>query len=263
MANTAAGFMHLIGKAIRSVHLLVMMATAAAASPQPSVADLPIAYPDAIAGINGNELIWRDGTRMPISDGISPKGFKTLLDHPDIDDMFAIPYRPGKPTFPPGVNDDPGRVLYEPLFIKLYGDCRKGEVEPRLTTVAWLAGTVRFTTANGAAEHLAAVVSDLKKLPAAYAKYLVPSAGTYNCRTIAGTDRRSMHAYGAAIDINTAFADYWGWVGGSGHVPYRDRIPFEIAAIFEHHGFIWGAKWYHFDTMHFEYRPELLPDSQP
>jgi hypothetical protein len=35
-------------------------------------------------------------------------------------------------------------------------------------------------------------------------------------------------------------------------------MPEEIVAIFEKHGFIWGGKWYHFDTMHFEYRPELL-----
>ncbi len=28
--------------------------------------------------------------------------------------------------------------------------------------------------------------------------------------------------------------------------------------IFERHGFIWGGRWYHFDTMRFEYRPELL-----
>ncbi|MEJ2663631.1 MAG: M15 family metallopeptidase, partial [Spirochaetia bacterium] len=27
---------------------------------------------------------------------------------------------------------------------------------------------------------------------------------------------------------------------------------------FEKYGFIWGGKWYHYDTMHFEYRPELL-----
>ena len=47
-------------------------------------------------------------------------------------------------------------------------------------------------------------------------KYLVPSAGTYNCRTIAGTDRRSMHAYGAAIDINTKFTDYWLWAKPAG-----------------------------------------------
>jgi hypothetical protein len=32
----------------------------------------------------------------------------------------------------------------------------------------------------------------------------------------------------------------------------------EIVAIFERHGFIWGGRWSHFDTMHFEYRPELL-----
>ena len=33
----------------------------------------------------------------------------------------------------------------------------------------------------------------------------------------------------------------------------------KIVEIFERHGFIWGGKWYHYDTMHFEYRPELLP----
>jgi hypothetical protein len=30
----------------------------------------------------------------------------------------------------------------------------------------------------------------------------------------------------------------------------------ERVEIFERHGFIWGGKWYHYDTMHFEYRPE-------
>jgi hypothetical protein len=28
-------------------------------------------------------------------------------------------------------------------------------------------------------------------------------------------------------------------------------------AVFEREGFIWGGKWYHFDPIHFEYRPEL------
>jgi hypothetical protein len=41
-------------------------------------------------------------------------------------------------------------------------------------------------------------------------------------------------------------------------------MPHEIVDIFERHGFIWGGKWYHYDTMHFEYRPELLPaDAKP
>ncbi len=28
--------------------------------------------------------------------------------------------------------------------------------------------------------------------------------------------------------------------------------------VFERQGFVWGGKWFFFDTMHFEYRPELL-----
>ena len=31
-----------------------------------------------------------------------------------------------------------------------------------------------------------------------------------------------------------------------------------IVDVFERHGFIWGGRWFHYDTMHFEYRPELL-----
>ena len=38
----------------------------------------------------------------------------------------------------------------------------------------------------------------------------------------------------------------------------QEQMPREIVDIFERHGFIWGGKWYHYDTMHFEYRPELL-----
>jgi peptidoglycan LD-endopeptidase CwlK len=36
----------------------------------------------------------------------------------------------------------------------------------------------------------------------------------------------------------------------------------EIVKIFEKYGFIWGGKWYHYDTMHFEYRPELIVSAE-
>ena len=79
----------------------------------------------------------------------------------------------------------------------------------------------------------------------------MPSAGTYNCRTIANTSRLSVHAFGAAIDINSKFADYWEWSKGKdGKVAWKNRVPGAIGEIFERHGFIWGAKWYHFDSMH-------------
>ena len=69
-----------------------------------------------------------------------------------------------------------------------------------------------------------------------------------------------MHAYAAAIDLNLSFSDYWLWQRGApaATLTYRNRMPQEIVDVFERHGFIWGGKWYHYDTMHFEYRPELL-----
>ena len=146
----------------------------------------------------------------------------------------------------------------------MYGDCQKHEVEKKLVEIVWLpkhgGERLKITAVNGIAAKLQAVSDDLDELPENFVQYLVPSAGTYNCRVIAGTRRRSMHSYGAAIDINVAKSDYWmnGHAVG-GRYPYKNRIPWEIVQIFEKHGFIWGGKWYHYDTMHFEYRPEILP----
>jgi hypothetical protein len=69
-----------------------------------------------------------------------------------------------------------------------------------------------------------------------------------------------MHSFGIAIDIDADHSDYWRWnrPGRDGTYPYRNRVPREVVDIFEKHGFIWGGAWYHYDTMHFEYRPELL-----
>jgi hypothetical protein len=72
-----------------------------------------------------------------------------------------------------------------------------------------------------------------------------------------------MHAYGAAIDINVTYSAYWRWGGHSDAPVWQNRIPFDIVEVFQRHGFIWGGYWYHYDTMHFEYRPELLaPDAK-
>ena len=85
-------------------------------------------------------------------------------------------------------------------------------------------------------------------------KFLVPSAGTYNCRTILNTSRLSVHAFAAAVDINDKQADYWEFLKGrTGTFAWRNRVPGAIGEIFERHGFIWGAKWFHVDSMHFEY----------
>ena len=220
-------------------------------------------YPDQIAGHDTEFLVLKNGLKFRISDGRANKTFRELLESPDIDDMFYSTYPVGTEPKQPAANADPGRVRFEPLFVAMYGDCNKGDIARNLRAIDWLpkhgGGKVTITTLNGVASALEKVSRELDELPGNLIKYLVPAAGTYNCRKIAGSSARSMHAYGAAIDINTGFADYWRWVSSDRTQPrWRNRIPIQIVKIFEKQGFIWGGYWYHFDTMHFEYRPELL-----
>ncbi len=238
--------------------LLGLTGTASAAS----VADLVRAYPDFLSGFDGVNLIWRDGTRMPVGPAHPGPITQATLQHPSILDQLALRYPEGAPPLPP--SDEPGRLRSQAFFDKMYGDCTAGQVAPNLVRIIWLPKTwghaVTVTRVNGVDRRLEAVSRELDDLPAQDKKYLYPIGGTYNCRPIAGTDQTSMHSWGAAIDINTSFSDYWRWSrsGEDGFPAYRNRIPPEIVDIFERHGFIWGGRWSHFDTMHFEYRPELL-----
>jgi hypothetical protein len=54
-------------------------------------------------------------------------------------------------------------------------------------------------------------------------------------------------------------------IGAARRIAHRAGADVEVcpngqAALetFERRGFIWGGKWWHFDTMHFEYRPEII-----
>ncbi len=230
-----------------------------------AVADrLIAAYPAFLERRQGNALVWRDGKHTALDDAIGPKTPAQRLDNPDLKDMFADPYPVGSAP-PPARDVDPGRARNADFFTAMYGDCLKGEVRKNLVSVVWLpkkwGKSLQVTRVNGVAERLAAVSAELDSLPARFDVHLFPAAGTYNCRPIAGTERVSPHGLGIAIDISTKQSDYWRWgkPGADGRPVYRNRIPQEIVAIFEKHGFIWGGKWYHYDTMHFEYRPELLP----
>jgi hypothetical protein len=232
-----------------------------------SVDDLIRAYPDALAGFDGTSLIWRDGIRMPVDDGRPDKTVEEQLRNGSIIDQLRLTYPVSAPLLPAPRND-PGRVRNQAFFNKMYGDCKSGQVARTLVPVIWLpttwGRTVRITSINGVDRQLAAVSRELDGLPEDDKKFLYPLGGTYACRSVAGAEQTSMHAWGAAIDINPAFADYWRWHPSAEAVPaYVNRIPQEIVAVFERHGFIWGGRWQHFDTMHFEYRPELLILSHP
>jgi hypothetical protein len=238
--------------------LFSSLAGTAAAADATALDALIRAYPEQLAGYDSTYLIWRDGTRMPLSDGQPSKSFEEMLRHGSILDQIRFPYPAGVSAAAPVPQGDPGRIRNRAFFDKMYGDCWKAEVTSRLVPVVWLpqswAHVVRVTSVNGVAERLAEVSAELDALSAPVKRYVYPPAGTYNCRTVADTAEPSMHSWGAAIDINAAHAEYWLWPRAAS----ANALPAEIIDIFERHGFIWGGKWSHYDTMHFEYRPELV-----
>ena len=90
----------------------------------------------------------------------------------------------------------------------------------------------------------------------------------WNWRNIADMQSRSFHSYGAAVDILPKSLGgketYWLWAirkrADWWNVSYNERFhpPSAVIKAFEKYGFIWGGKWLFFDTMHFEYRPEIF-----
>ena len=240
-----------------------------ATEPGDAIARIIAAYPDQHLSRDGDVLVWPDGTSMRADDGKGEKAFEAWLADPDLEDMLKQPYPAFAPATAPPREVDPGRARNEAFFSKMYGDCRKGAVKQHLRTITWLpkkAGQrLEVTTVNGVDRALERVSRTLDELGPDFDKYLFPAAGTYNCRVIAGTDRASAHGLGIAIDIATKHTSYWRWskADTNGTYPYKNEIRAEIVSAFEREGFIWGGRWYHYDTMHFEYRPELIPREQP
>ena len=214
------------------------------------------AYPEFNIRYLDNSLIFSDGTKIICDDG-KDKSFTEKLDNCDVEDMFSMTYDVGSSE--PLYLNDCGRGRCETLFKKMYGN-NEAAARKNLVSVDWFGQKIPFTKVNGAAEQLSKVASELSKHPQ-LRKYLT-NASSFYWRKVRGANRQSAHSYGIAIDINTSFSNYWLWSNPKcsemDKLKYANRIPIEIVKVFEIYGFIWGGRWYHYDTMHFEYRPEFL-----
>ncbi len=230
----------------------------------PGARALLAAYPDRLAGFEDGALVWDDGTRMPWGEAAGDTG-ETRLDNASLAEQMAQPYPAGIDFSPPIPGEEPGRARCTAFFSKMYGATR-AEVRSNLERVPWLRsrGTSRrsvlVTRLNGVSAALGKVVSELYDLEPKVRTVAARVRGGFAWRPVRGTSRPSAHSWGIAVDIGGARVDYWRWVRPlpDGSRPWRNRIPPAIVEVFERHGFIWGGKWHRFDTMHFEYRPELL-----
>lgn len=160
---------------------------------------------------------------------------------------------------------------HEGFLSNLYQARTRAQTEARILTVHLMGFEVRvheqiaepLKTVNKNLEILSEIDPGVKR----FIEELNELAG-YNWREIAGTQSRSYHSYGIAIDlVPKSFGGrhtYWRWALQQTDewyaIAYEQRwmVPLQIVNIFEQEGFLWGGKWFFFDTMHFEYRPEIL-----
>jgi hypothetical protein len=219
-------------------------------------------YYSIISEYKNNYIYFSDGSKL-IYDDHKTKNVTELINSPDIEDMFIYEYNKWSGNKIPQYFD-PGRIRNEEFFKKIYGT-NKQNVQEKLISVNWCpklcAQKIQITTINKINKKIDSISMEIDRHPE-FSKYIQNIGGTFNWRNIQGTKRLSMHSFGMTIDLNVKYSNYWQWEAKTTNetvkLKYANKIPLELVKIFEKHGFIWGGNWYHYDTMHFEYRPELL-----
>jgi peptidoglycan LD-endopeptidase CwlK len=241
--------------------IFVLLSTLAYASPQCYVE----AYPSLVLRANDTEIVLKSGDIFPYRTHTPKESWDEKIDNADLSTQLSQRYDAGGSETPPPYLHSPGRLRYQPFFQALYGNDQKA-IEKNLVTIEWptLKGKTKLqvTKVDGVDKKLYAIGQEIAKLPKKE-RLWAEGAATYCYRVIKDTDRLSMHSFGIAIDLAPDTTQYWKNEASSetARIGYKNTMPPSIVRIFEKYGFIWGGRWYHYDTMHFEYRPELLAPS--
>lgn len=226
---------------------------------------LATVYPGLLTAIEVDRsgritAVLADGARVPYDDG-RVRTDRQALDDPDLKTMLAQPYPLGPVTTEPALGFSPGRRRVQAVFLALYGHTR-AEVAANCRRVPFLGQHMDFNTRYGAAAAFGRAEARLARALAAdpgLSRFLLPASGGIVWRTIAGTQRLSVHSFAAAVDVSPQGNPYWrNFPRGTNMLARRQAFPRTIVDAFEAEGFVWGGKWAEFDFMHFEYRPELI-----
>ncbi|KOR27050.1 glycoside hydrolase [Clostridium sp. L74] len=220
-----------------------------------------MAYGDYIENIKCENdktyIIMKSGKKI-LYDDKKEKSFEEKIYNSDIQDMMEQIYPLETTGELMDKNFDPGRFRAYSLLEDICGNS-SNEIQKNLKTIHTPYGTVQFNNKAKGADSLKAVLYELHgKHNNKINSHVSPLNGTFNYRHIAGTNLLSPHAFGIAIDLVRDNRDYWKWATEKQGAERLASYPKEIVETFEKNNFVWGGKWNHFDTLHFEYRPEII-----
>lgn len=192
----------------------------------------------------------------------------SLIRAQDFDPIFyAYPLSPLHTPPPAGKEPVHSRDLLEKLFGKTEGEIRNQGVSVEFLNRKVFVNAFCLAALTGVEKEIRALATTDPEVKAWVEN--IEIAYSFIDKEIAGTPGRSHHAFGMAIDlVPSSYGGkhvYWRWSRVFNRQNW-DRIPMEerwsppgsVIRAFENHGFVWGGKWSRFDTIHFEFRPEIL-----
>jgi flavodoxin len=247
----------------------------------------PAVFQDGDWTLEMDGVLWRyaQGRFLPPEDADRPEDFRPL---------FLYRYSPEAPAGPgeaspwqdradrlisrrPSgsyslyrLNVNPGAVR-SPFFAAIWQAHTRAEAFSRQKWIDFLGWPVRIhQDIEAPLGRVEARIRELAKSDPEIPLWLntLASITGWNWRNVAGSANLSFHSYGAAVDLlmkpQVGKETYWQWTASRGidwrSVPAENRLnpPVAVIRAFEEQGFIWGGRWTRYDTMHFEYHPELL-----
>ena len=248
---------------------------------------LAAAYPDRITDVvqqrgdwamlvDGEWFFWAHGRILPESESSGWERYSRYRFYP-----YPLEWLPPLPQLD---NETASRLKKaveeshlkppkrsESFLERLYAAGSRKETESRIVTVDFLGFPVHVHSRIGEAlTTVAREITAASKVDHDVTLFLrgLSEVDGFNYRDVAGTASRSYHSYGLAVDLIPRSyggrAPYWRWEMEKTDTwwatPYDQRwmVPPAVVTAFERQGFVWGGKWLFFDTMHFEYRPEIF-----
>lgn len=230
-----------------------------------------------IPGVKENKILyWSEGRMLPEAELKNTEKYwsilysypKKLLDPADMTEEQKEKLK----NFSSRGNRRNGAGTPMFFFDAVYDSSSRAKLEPHIRRTTFLGKPVNVH--ERIVEPLSRVEQKIKVSAAADAEVKeftdgIKSADGYLWRIIDGTNRKSFHSLGIAVDILPKRLGgkeiFWSWARDKNPkgwmlTPLSKRWmpPQSVIEIFESEGFVWGGKWGIWDNMHFEYHPELI-----